>query len=53
MENSARAFWDDPFLWGGVGVIAGAVGSVLDIKWFFLFGWLVITIALCRADWPL
>jgi hypothetical protein len=54
MEETKRSplveFWDSPWFGIGFGVVIGAFGSLLSVKWLIAFGWVVISIQIFRHD---
>jgi len=54
MDKSKRSYWvasiDDPWFGIGVGVIIGALGSRLSVKWLVILGWAIASISVYRHD---
>jgi hypothetical protein len=42
--------WDAPWFGIGVGVVIGAFGSLLSVKWLVVIGWLLMSIQILRHD---
>jgi hypothetical protein len=49
-RNAVVAFLDSQWLGIGVGVVAGAFGSLLSAKWLIVFGWSLICVDMLRYN---
>lgn len=54
MDENKRSpfveFWDSPWFGIGLGMVIGAYGSLLSVKWLIGVGWLLIAIQMFRHD---
>jgi hypothetical protein len=48
LREKVWSFADDPFTWGGIGMIVGAVAVGLSLKAMFIVGFFPIAIAVIR-----
>jgi hypothetical protein len=45
-----REFLESPVLWGGIGILIGAIASPLTFKYLFILAWLVIVVAVLKEN---
>jgi hypothetical protein len=48
VQNKLRDFVDSPWTWGAIGMLAGAVTSVIPLATFFTIAWVIFTAVIIR-----